>query len=507
MASGNERVRRSVAFNPLGSTSPTVQTPNSKSAKLFMTTTCYSISKRIGVQGQSFESKLRLKRLGETRTSMVEFRRKRGPGRTAATVWLRPPTWIRIPSDAYLKQAREIANSQKIAWFPARFWRSTIDRRKTIDASEPAFKPRKVKKSDGKYRDRAAERRVGEGNDYAQVEAVLEDFEKRLGNTSATDEQRKYLGGDSDHSILVKGLDIALLEQNKAKASLSTVDDDSLEQAFMEAASEPTVPKKRTREDIIRELKEKKGIKSSAPANDDALEAAKKQGKFKPIGFKPIGGAENKPKKKKVKTDGVDGERKKKKRKVDAVEQKGETDKADEPAPSSKVTESDPKASSSKLPPPEDDVPDDFDIFADAGEYRGLDLEDEEDEDDGAAARRVENPELKDGEESAPPPKEMKPTPGPVDEEEEGEVEQPPMRLVPLASSALPSIKDLLAMDEAANSSNKWKKKKDKKKGGKGDADDDDAAPKKKMTAEVKAERDYKRLKSYTDKKGGASAE
>ncbi|KAJ7334236.1 hypothetical protein DFH08DRAFT_1083646 [Mycena albidolilacea] len=402
--------------------------------------------------------------------------------------------------------------------------------RKTIGASEPAFKPRKVKKADGKYRDRAAERRVGEGNDYAEVEAVLEDFEKRVGDNSATDEQRRYLGGDSDHSILVKGLDVALLEQNKAKASRSTVDDDSLEQAFMEAASEPTVPKKRTREDIIRELKEKKGVKSSAPVNDGALDAAKKQGKFKPIGFKPIGGAEDKPKKKKAKADGADGERKKKKRKVEAAastEQNGEADSR-MPAPPSDAPEADPQApSSSKLLLPEDDTPEDFDIFADAGEYQGLDLGDEDEEDGAATTGKPDNPAPEDGiEESAPPPRKWfdedepdpapstsklplpaaleKSPPRPVDEDEEGEVEQ--MRLVPLASSALPSIKDLLAMDEAVNSSNKWKKKKDKKKAGKGDADDEDAAPKKKMTAEVKAERDYKRLKSYTDKKGEASA-
>ncbi|KAJ7879915.1 hypothetical protein B0H14DRAFT_3129458 [Mycena olivaceomarginata] len=436
------------------------------------------------------------------------------------------------------KQPQKSRGSLLVSGGTAALTDSTANRRKTIGASEPAFKPRKVKKADAKYRDRAAERRVGEGNDYAEVEAVLEDFEKRLGDNTAvcldgfaqTDEQRRYLGGDSDHSILVKGLDVALLEQNKAKASRSTVDDDSLEQAFMEAASEPTVPKKRTREDIIRELKEKKGVKSSAPVNDGALDAAKKQGKFKPIGFKPIGGAEDKPKKKKAKADGADGERKKKKRKVEAAastEQKGEADSR-MPAPPSNAPEADPQTpSSSKLPLPEDDTPEDFDIFADAGEYQGLDLGDEEDEDGAATTRKPDNPAPEDGiEESAPPPRKWfdedepdpapstsklplpaaleKSPPRPVDEDEEGEVEQ--MRLVPLASSALPSIKDLLAMDEAANSSNKWKKKKDKKKAGKGDADDEDAAPKKKMTAEVKAERDYKRLKSYTDKKGGASA-
>ncbi|KAJ6515058.1 hypothetical protein C8R47DRAFT_1173022 [Mycena vitilis] len=405
--------------------------------------------------------------------------------------------------------------------------------RKTVDASEPAFKPRKVKKSEGKYRDRAAERRVGEGNDYAQVEAVLEDFEKRLGDNNATDEQRKYLGGDSSHSILVKGLDVALLEQNKAKASLSTVDDDSLEQAFKEAVAETTVPKKRTREDMIRELKEKRGITSSTPTPDAALEAAKKQGKFKPIGFKPIGATEDKPRKKKVKADGTEGERKKKKRKVEAVEPKGDDDRKamPPPPPPSNGAQSAPTASPSTPLPLEDDVPDDFDIFAGAGEYEGIDLGDEEEEEDKETGK-PDNPDLEDGEEAELAPRKWfeedepepqpstsklplplpsatsKPPPHPVDQgDEDGEVSQP-TRLVPLASSALPSIKDLLAMDKAANSSEKRKKRKDKKKSGKDDDEDDEAASKQKakVSAEAKVERDYKRLKSYTDKKAGASA-
>lgn len=74
-----------------------------------------------------------------------------------------------------------------------------------------------------------------------------------------------------------------------------------------------------------------------------------------------------------------------------------------------------------------------------------------------------------------------------------------PTRLVPLQSSAIPSIKDLLAMDGAQN---KRKQPKDKKKGGK----DDDHKEKKKVTAEAKADRDYKRLKSYTEKKAGISS-
>jgi hypothetical protein len=158
---------------------------------------------------------------------------------------------------------------------------------------------------------------------------------------------------------------------------------------------------------------------------------------------------------------------------------------------------------------------DDFDIFAGAGEYEGIDLGDEEDEEDGEVAGKPDNPELEDGEESAPPPRKWfeedepdpqpstsklplptvsdKPPSHPVDEDEEGELEQP-TRLVPLASSALPSIKDLLAMDKAANSSEKRRKKKDKKKSGKDDDDEEEAPSKTKMSAEVKAERDYKRF-------------
>ncbi|KAJ6619857.1 hypothetical protein B0H10DRAFT_1792606, partial [Mycena sp. CBHHK59/15] len=390
---------------------------------------------------------------------------------------------------------------------------------KTIDASESAFKPRKVKKSDGKYRDRAEERRVGEGNDYAQVEAVLEDFEKRLGDKNATDEERKYLGGDSDHSILVRGLDVALLEQNKAKASLSAVDDDTLEQAFIAASSAPTVPKKRTREDMIRELKEKRGVKSAVEPKptEDALEVAKKQGKFKPIGFKPIGApAEEKPKKK-AKGNGANGERKKKKRKVEVpANVDGATDECSAVMPPppvpEKVADPAPPVPSSSAIPPEDDMPDDFDIFAGAGDYEGIDLGDDDDDDDGDAPN---NGGLEEGEEPSElpaagkwfeqdepdhlpstsklplPPLSSKPPPPPVDDDEE-DGEQP-TRLVPLQSSALPSIKDLLAMDKAANSSEKWKKRKDKKKGGK-DADGD-AAPKK-VSAEAKVERDYKRLVS-----------
>src|SRR6266849_6785728 len=56
---------------------------------------------------------------------------------------------------------------------------SSTRQRKAISAPAPAFKPRKLKKASEDYRDRAEERRLGKEGDYAQVEAILEEFEKR----------------------------------------------------------------------------------------------------------------------------------------------------------------------------------------------------------------------------------------------------------------------------------------------------------------------------------------
>ncbi|KAA1470303.1 hypothetical protein DENSPDRAFT_928771 [Dentipellis sp. KUC8613] len=399
---------------------------------------------------------------------------------------------------------------------------------KTVAASEPAFKPRKVKKSgDSKYRDRATERRIGKESDYAKVEALLEDFEKQnaeIEDREKVEEQRKYLGGDSEHSILVKGLDFALLEQQKARlASVnSKIDDESLEEAFLQTATpsaEPAVKSgtKRSRADLIRELKEKRtgGRESSGSAPP---EDKKTNDKFKPIGFKPIGApAEEKVKKKKKAKAGDEGERKKKKRKVVTEEGKSldaaKTEMAPPPLPTkSPVVE----ASTSILPPEPADEPidEDFDIFAGAGDYEGLDLG-EDDEEEGEVdqhSSQAEKPPsaaepspmppsagtrrnwFNEKPEESPPAQtetpdpstsQTKPAPSPPTLEE-GEEEEEPTRLVPLSSSAVPSIRDLLAMDEAAEKDKKRKERKEKKKG-KGGGD--------------KLDRDYQRLKSYEAKK------
>ena len=323
------------------------------------------------------------------------------------------------------------------------------------------------------------------------------------------EQQRQFLGGDSEHTVLVKGLDFALLEQNKARLAEASVDDDTLEQAFVEGSS--NVPKKRTREDIVKELKNKrlKGDSSApAPVADAPIDDVKKTGKFKPIGFKPIGAPEGK-KLKKVK-DGV----KKKKKNASVTEGESKTD----------IVESKPSGVAStvpaKPPPPAATVPepmsdDDDDIFAGAGEYTGLELGDDndDDEDDDKPSKPGQTDAVSDGEipESQPqrgrwvdidqpttaPPRKSKSPPPPVtkstsapppkspsppreNELEEGE-EEAPMRLQPLASSSVPSIRELLAIDEAEEKAEKRRARKEKKK------------EKATLSTEEKVSRDYQR--------------
>ncbi|KAF9477589.1 hypothetical protein BDN70DRAFT_880981 [Pholiota conissans] len=406
-------------------------------------------------------------------------------------------------------------------------------KKKTVDASQPAFKPRNVKKQDSKYRDRASERRVGDGNDYTQVEAVLEDFEKKNAgeDKEKVEAQRKYLGGDSEHSILVKGLDFALLEQNRARAAQVTSEDlDALDEAYMESSSthKLAVPKKRTREDIVKELKEARNSGKSGNGSTTIktaekevllLEEAKQKGKFKPIGIKPISSV-SEGKKKKPKTNSADGtEKKKKKIKVevgDGSASKKTTVETSMPPPPPVPAKS---VEALEIEEPFDD---DFDIFDGAGEYEGLDFNDNDNEAQPshkeemsstvpAIPRRwIETDDEPAELHKAPLPSSslatpIVPRPLPPNEltknEDEDMQDDQPMRLVPLSSSAIPSIKELLAMDKAAGSQTKNKRRKDKKKA---DAEHEDGS--KKKSTEEKVERDYKRLKTYTDKKAAAES-
>ncbi|OAX34873.1 hypothetical protein K503DRAFT_774078 [Rhizopogon vinicolor AM-OR11-026] len=388
---------------------------------------------------------------------------------------------------------------------------ASLLKQKASTSSEPKFKPRKVKKTESQYRDRAAERREGGKSDYAQVEAVLEVFERRTANDDkdTVDEQRQYLGGDSEHTILVKGLDVSLLEQNKARAAASTEDDDTLEQAFLEAASEAAVPRKKTREDIIRELKAKRngeGSQSlkptSEPSQDDVykLEKAKEAGKFRPIGFKPIGVPQKGEKsgKKRSKEEGTSRE-KRKKRKVEGVSGSSQLTKAVPHPRVEQPVEHKAEGSSQvhqRLPSPPDE---DIDIFAGAGDYRGFVEDDDSDEDHSDSANKAKlehgvnlldasseharftrgwfGEEQDDETSRQPPPSTEDPAPqlapsNPTPQVDEEEEEY--LHLKPLETSALPSIRDFLAMDAAAEKEEKRKARKEKRKNKKKSNENDD---------------------------------
>ncbi|KAI0255917.1 RED-like protein N-terminal region-domain-containing protein [Lactifluus subvellereus] len=367
---------------------------------------------------------------------------------------------------------------------------------KVISSSEPAFKPRKVKNASETYRDRAEERRLGKEGDYAQIEAILEEFEKRNADNedrAAVDAQRRYLGGDSDHSILVKGLDFALLEQNKARlASVSSKqDDEALEEVFAQTTSTPSAPplKKRSRADIVKELKEKRtnGGELEQPNGEAVVEKRPDSSKFRPIGFKPIGSSTGEKAKKKKTREG--DEPKKKKRKVepsttDVREKTGSKDNATPPpAPVEQTASTYRPPKSIEREPMEDDL----DIFADAGEYKGVDLGSDDDSDQGSdtgherppqpgpsvtSAENVSAPSRRgwfdDGAESepeVPPPEAPAEQRPPVPETTVEAEEEQLARLAPLASSAMPSIRDFLTMDEAVEKAEKRKAKKEKRKG------------------------------------------
>lgn len=302
--------------------------------------------------------------------------------------------------------------------------------------------------------------------------------------------QRRYLGGDSDHSILVKGLDYALFEQNKARlaSTSSKQDDEALEEVFAQTASTPSAPAstKRSRADIIKELKEKRANEGGLeqPKEEAKVEKPATSSKFRPIGFKPIGASAEEKVKKKKKNEG--GEPKKKKRKVerstvDAGEQPGPKGKATPPPPVEQVASTSALTKTIQAETAEDD----FDIFADAGEYKGVELGSDEEEEKETGHERPPHPGptvtsaedkpvppskgwFDDATEPAPeaqPPQTPAEQPTPVPEATVEAEEEQPARLAPLTTSAMPSIRDFLAMDEAVEKEKKRKARKEKRKG------------------------------------------
>ncbi|KAH8833038.1 hypothetical protein DL96DRAFT_1705070 [Flagelloscypha sp. PMI_526] len=277
----------------------------------------------------------------------------------------------------------------------------------------------------------------------------------------AAAELRSYLGdsGESEH----KGLNFALLAQNRARLQeQDTVDDDVLEDAFASSSkpstsSNPPDTKKKSRADLLKQLKESRGnAASKEPVSEDA-----KPTKFKPIasGFKPIGETDKKKKKKKIKAEGeLDDDRKKKKRKLDDT------------APAEPLPAPPPAALPlPKLPPlPADDLDPDADIFADAGDYEGIPSDSDESMDDAPTTSKPSEPPTVprrgwfDEKEPTPPPvpnpissvADSSPAPAqPPSDDSENEEPPKPTRLEGLSSSVLPNIRSFLDAERAANPS------------------------------------------------------
>ncbi|KNZ47610.1 hypothetical protein VP01_628g7 [Puccinia sorghi] len=305
------------------------------------------------------------------------------------------------------------------------------------------------------YRDRASERRRGLDGDFAEAEHLLENFQARV--TAAGDQidkevleqQTKYLvsntclccqGGDERHTILVKGLDHALLERRKAELAeggkLGQVTDDDLELAYeqnakhspsenlgLKIATAPKV-KRKHRDELLEQLKT-----SRAPADLVVVEKLKAAGKFKPIGSTRVDDAKHDEERKERKRRRAEKKEKKKLKALKSEEQAvinptptASTDPVTEKPPdrsgstaldaSSPVkrpvddghevsspksvkppTETSNNQASTAIPPETSNGPqeavkknqsteddDDFDIFGDAGEYKGLDADSSEDE-------------------------------------------------------------------------------------------------------------------------------
>ncbi|WWC73294.1 uncharacterized protein I206_107261 [Kwoniella pini CBS 10737] len=119
---------------------------------------------------------------------------------------------------------------------PKRGWglktKEGYEKKKEVNPTKPEFAPRKYHKkehqqesnSESQYKDRAEQRRKGvENSEYSDVTKLLKDFEERKSKVKNSEEleelekQRAYLGGDVEHSVLVKGLDYALLASRKAE--------------------------------------------------------------------------------------------------------------------------------------------------------------------------------------------------------------------------------------------------------------------------------------------------
>jgi len=273
---------------------------------------------------------------------------------------------------------------------------------------------------------------------------------------------------------------MSLLEQNRNAEIEATVDDDDLEQAFvgqataeaLESSNPQGITQKRTREEIINELKRKRAKQEYTPDSPPVQANSR---------FKPIGNPASQKQKRVKKLS-----RKK--------AQEGITPSSTQPASTFVGKNPEP----APLPPPEKQlVPEEEtaeDIFAGVGEYDGLGDGDNGDSSDGekpassrdspgsseeqkaAKVNWFNDPDDGGEEDSVPDPENQKSALPATDEDESlgaaaARVQAPdrddaqPIRLQPLTSSKIKSITEYLDVEKGFEVEEKKRARREKRKG------------------------------------------
>ncbi|KZT59058.1 hypothetical protein CALCODRAFT_213532 [Calocera cornea HHB12733] len=364
-------------------------------------------------------------------------------------------------------------------------FRGMLGRPRTgLSTSVPAPRPRNLITGEAGAKASFVYRRPAPAKEAAFKPRKLKDAPKLV---SSDADRRDDKGALDEIAQLVDSLRSGRPASSSAPGAQDDLDA-SLEAAFETAApAEPerVAGRKRTREDIVRELREKKAGSEGPHAGklgDAAAAATKGAGKgFKPIGksapsgFKPIG-EKKKKKKAKVVSDAAGAL---------PMPEESHAKRLDGPK---LATEPEPaRLPEPPLPPPGPEVDMEEDIFAGAGVFEGYDVSSDE---EGEAAEGSKPAPAGPAESlAAPPPgkanwfneSSRSPSPPPVarraptpparpsasaagegeEGEEEGAEEDGEMRLRPLESSSIPSIRELLSLDREESARAKRRARKD----------------------------------------------
>jgi len=109
-----------------------------------------------------------------------------------------------------------------------------------------------------KYRDRATERRQGVNPDYIETEQILSTLEEAAADVAPDIlyEQSKFLGGDREHTHLVKGLDYALLHKVRQEEMEQGTETADLDQVFesVEKATKTDIAEDMTEDEEVPEM-------------------------------------------------------------------------------------------------------------------------------------------------------------------------------------------------------------------------------------------------------------